>query len=212
MDWRPAPSGTLHRRDVVAALLADRGDLLVVAGLGAPAWDCAAAGDHPLTFSLWGGMGLAAMTGLGLACARPDRRVLVVTGDGEMLMGLGSLATIAVQAPPNLSIVVLDNERYGETGMQPTHTAHGVGLAGVARACGFASAATILDASGLEPLREAVHRGVGPLFTVVKVAAEKPPLVVPPRDGVLLKARFRKALLGGASGSVSGGAPAPPVL
>jgi len=210
--WRPAPSGTLHRREVVAALLADRGDPLVVAGLGAPAWDCAAAGDHPLTFSLWGGMGLAAMTGLGLACARPDRRVLVVTGDGEMLMGLGSLATIAVQAPPNLSIVALDNERYGETGMQPTHTAHGVDLAGVARACGFASAATITDASRLEALREAVHRGVGPLFAVVKVAAEKPPLVVPPRDGVLLKERFRRALLGGASGSASGGAAAPPVL
>jgi thiamine pyrophosphate-dependent acetolactate synthase large subunit-like protein len=198
-DWRPAPTGTLHRRDVVAALLAERGDLLVVAGLGAPAWDCAAAGDHPLTFSLWGGMGLASMAGLGLACARPDRRVLVVTGDGEMLMGLGSLATIAVQSPPNLSIVVLDNERYGETGMQPTHTAHGVELAGVARACGFAWASTVTDASGLEPLREAIHHGTGPLFAVVKVAVEQLPLVLPPRDGGLLKERFRGALAGTAA-------------
>lgn len=201
----PGAVGTtrLHRREVVAALLADRGDLLVVAGLGASAWDCAAAGDHPLTFSFWGGMGLAAVTGLGLALARPARRVLVVTGDGEMLMGLGSLATVAVQAPANLSIVVLDNERYGETGMQPTHTAHGVDLAGVARACGFAQAATVAAASELDDLRERIHRGVGPLFAVVKVVAEKPPLVVPPRDGALLKNRFRRALAGGPVG-VSG--------
>ena len=106
----------LDRRTVVARLLKDRGDLLVIAGLGAPAWDVAAAGDHPLSFPLWGAMGGAAMVGLGLALARPERRVLVVTGDGEMLMGLGALATIAVQRPDNLAIVVLDNERYGETG------------------------------------------------------------------------------------------------
>jgi len=186
---------TLHRRDVVAALLVGRGDLLVVAGLGAPAWDCAAAGDHPLTFSLWGGMGLAVMTGLGLACARPGRRVLVVTGDGEMLMGLGALATVAVQKPENLSVVVLDNERYGETGMQPTHTAHGVDLAGVARACGFAWAATAEDSADLPELRRSIHEGVGPGFAAVKVIAESPPLVLPPRDGVLLKERFRAALL-----------------
>ncbi len=186
---------TLHRRDVVTALLVGRGDLLVVAGLGAPAWDCAAAGDHPLTFSLWGGMGLAVMTGLGLACARPGRRVLVVTGDGEMLMGLGALATVAVQKPENLSVVVLDNERYGETGMQPTHTAHGVDLAGVARACGFAWAATAEDSADLPELRRSIHEGVGPGFAAVKVIAESPPLVLPPRDGVLLKERFRAALL-----------------
>lgn len=183
-----------HRRDVVAALLADRGDLLVVAGLGAPAWDCAAAGDHPLTFPLWGGMGLAAMTGLGLALSRPDRRVLVVTGDGEMLMGLGSLATIAVQAPANLSIVVLDNERYGETGMQPTHTAHGVDLASVARGCGFRQAFTVAQAEDLSRLRTAVYAGMAPLFAVVKIEAEKLPLVLPPRDGVLLKSRFVDAI------------------
>lgn len=187
-------SPRLHRREVVDALLADRGDLLVVAGLGAPAWDCAAAGDHPLTFPLWGGMGLAAMTGLGLALARPDRRVLVVTGDGEMLMGVGSLATIAVQAPGNLTVVVLDNERYGETGMQPTHTAHGVDLAGMARACGFSVANTVTAPDDVPGLRAAVHEAQGPLFAVVKVHAEKLPLVLPPRDGALLKNRFHRAL------------------
>ena len=100
-------SATLHRREVVGALLAARSELLVVTGLGSSAWDSAAAGDHALTFPLWGAMGLAAMTGLGLALAKPERRVLVITGDGEMLMGLGSLATIGVQKPANLSIVVL---------------------------------------------------------------------------------------------------------
>ena len=190
---RPSPP-RLHRREAVAALLEGRGDLLVVAGLGAPAWDCAAAGDHALTFSLWGGMGLAAMTGLGLALARPHRRVLVVTGDGEMLMGLGSLATVAVQAPPNLSIVVLDNERYGETGMQPSHTAHGVDLAHVARGCGFAVAATVVASKDLLGLRASIHQGAGPIFAVVKVHAETLPLVLPPRDGAMLVERFRKAL------------------
>ena len=188
------PLPRLHRREVVASLLADRGDLLVVAGLGAPAWDCAAAGDHALTFPLWGGMGLAAMTGLGLALARPHRRVLVVTGDGEMLMGVGSLATIAVQAPPNLSVVVLDNERYGETGMQKTHTAYGVDLADMALACGFAAATTVTASDHLPGLRASIHRGDGPLFAAVKVHAEKLPLVLPPRDGALLHHRFREAL------------------
>ena len=137
MDRIPSEQFPLRRREVAARLLADAGDLLVVAGLGSTAWDVTAAGDRPLNFPLWGAMGGATMVGLGLALAQPERRVLVITGDGELLMGIGSLATIAVQRPPNLAIVVFDNERYGETGMQATHTAHGVDLAGVAAACGF---------------------------------------------------------------------------
>jgi thiamine pyrophosphate-dependent acetolactate synthase large subunit-like protein len=151
-------NASLHRRDVVTQLLAERGDLLVVAGLGASAWDCAAAGDHPLTFPLWGGMGQATMMGLGLACARPDRRVLVVTGDGEMLMGLGALATVGVQKPGNLAVVVLDNERYGETGMQATHTAHGVDLAAVAEACGFPWTSKVTREDEIPGLRSAVKK------------------------------------------------------
>ncbi len=174
-----------HRREVVAALLKDRKDLLVVAGLGSTAWDVTAAGDAPLSFPMWGAMGQAAMTGLGLALAQPQRRVLVITGDGEMLMGLGALATIGVQRPANLGIVVIDNERYGETGMQATHTASGVDLAGVAKACG-------LHVCAWEEIRDSA----GPAFAVAKVAPEKIPLVLPPREGALLKARFRRALLG----------------
>ena len=194
-------SATLKRRDVVAQLLSDRGDLLVVAGLGSTAWDCTAAGDHPLTFPLWGAMGQAAMMGLGLALAKPERRVLVVTGDGEMLMGMGSLATIGVQRPANLSVVVIDNERYGETGMQATHTASGVDLAAVARACGFANASTLTREAELGALRTAIHAQPGPNFATVKVVAEKIPIILPPRDGGLLKARFRRALLGEAADS-----------
>ena len=188
---------TLQRREVVQALLADRGELLVVAGLGSTAWDCTAAGDSALTFPMWGAMGSAAMTGLGLALAQPERRVLVLTGDGEMLMGLGSLATIGVQRPGNLALVVIDNERYGETGMQATHTAHGVDLAAMARAAGFASSVLVRDMGGVAVLRQSVHKDAGPHFAQIKVAAQKVPLALPPRDGALLKNRFRQALLGG---------------
>jgi thiamine pyrophosphate-dependent acetolactate synthase large subunit-like protein len=187
---------TLHRRDVVSFLLKDRGDLLVVAGLGSTAWDVTAAGDSPLNFPLWGAMGNAAMFGLGLALAQPKRRVLVLTGDGEMLMGLGSLATVGAQRPRNLSVVVIDNERYGETGMQRTHTAAGVDLAKVAKGCGIKTANLVRSSGQLTALRAAIHRGAGPICAQVKVVAEKLPLVLPPRDGSLLKARFRRALLG----------------
>jgi thiamine pyrophosphate-dependent acetolactate synthase large subunit-like protein len=185
---------TLRRREVVSALLKDRGDLLVIAGLGSTAWDITAAGDADLSFPMWGAMGQAAMIGLGLAIAQPKRRVVVITGDGEMLMGLGSLATIGVQQPQNLTVVVIDNERYGETGMQRTHTADGVDLAAIALGCKFKRALTVTDDLG--DVRELVYRAAGPNFAAVKVADEKLPLVLPPNDGVLLKARFRRALLG----------------
>ncbi len=187
---------TLHRREVVTRILSGRKTLLVVAGLGSTAWDITAAGDAPLNFPLWGAMGQAAMIGLGLALAQPKRRVLVITGDGEMLMGLGALATIGVQKPANLSIVVIDNERYGETGMQATHTASGVDLAAVAGACLFKNLLTVSKRSEINSLIKMIHESPGPNFAAVKVIAEKLPLVLPPREGTLLKARFRRALLG----------------
>ena len=186
----------LHRRDVVKNLLKNRKTLLVVAGLGSTTWDITAAGDSSLSFPTWGAMGQAAMIGLGLALAQPRRPVLVITGDGEMLMGLGSLATIGVLQPANLSVVVIDNERYGETGMQATHTAHGVDLAGVAKACRFKQSSTLRTGQEVEILRDLVHASGGPLFAAIKVIDEKLPLVLPPSDGVALKERFRKALLG----------------
>lgn len=190
------PSGKLNRRAVVRALLRDRGGLLVIGGLGAPAWDITAAGDVPENLPLWGGMGGAAMMGLGLALAQPARPVLVITGDGEMLMGVGAFATIAVRKPKNLSVVVLDNEHYGETGMQETHTRHGVDLAGMARAAGIADARLLRTGEEVTALRDAVHAMAGPLFAQVKVDETSETLVLPPREAAILQARFREAVLG----------------
>ncbi len=185
----------LDRRKAVAAILGQRGDALVVAGLGAPCWDTAAAGDHPLNFYTWGGMGSAAMIGLGMALAQPRRRVLVITGDGEMLMALGAFATIAVQQPRNLAVIVIDNEHYGETGMQQTHTRLGVDLAGMAKAAGFRAAGPIYSSAELKAWIPRIHREPGPVFAAVKVTTAKAPLILPARDGTVLKNRFREALL-----------------
>jgi thiamine pyrophosphate-dependent acetolactate synthase large subunit-like protein len=197
MDLTRSEHFPLRRREVARALLADRGEMLVVAGLGSTAWDVTAAGDHPLNLPLWGAMGGAAAIGLGLALAQPGRRVLVVTGDGDMLMGLGSLATIAVQRPANLALVVFDNERYGETGMQPTHTAHGVDLAAMAHGAGIAGTGTVHDQAALDAALPAIRMEPGPIFYVVKVRAESLPFALPPKDGAYLKDRFRDALLNG---------------
>ncbi len=192
-------AATLDRRTVMAQLLEERGRLLVVTGLGATAWDLASLSDSPHDFPLWGAMGGAAMFGLGLALAQPDRPVVVFTGDGEMLMGLGALSTIATARPANLSVVVLDNERYGETGAQRTHTAAGVDLAAVARACGWGQTSTVRESGDVPAVVAALHAGAGPLLAVVKVALTADPMTLPPRDGTHLKNRMRAALLGPAA-------------
>ena len=184
----------LDRREAVKRLLADRGELLVVSGLGSPTYDVAAAGDDERNFYLWGAMGAAVPIGLGLALAQPSRRVLVVTGDGELLMGLGALASVAVQRPANLAIVVLDNERYGETGMQKSHTAHGTDLAAIAQGAGFPVVATVTDEADLDRVARELRTGSGPMLAVVKITAGEAPRVLPSRDGVEIKNRFRKAI------------------
>ncbi|MDB5414431.1 MAG: ilvG 3 [Rubritepida sp.] len=189
-------SGKLDRRDLTRVLFEDRGGMLVVAGLGAPAWDISAVDDGPQNLPLWGGMGGAAMIGLGLALAQPDRTVLVLTGDGEMLMGIGSLATIAHQKPRNLSIVVQDNEHYGETGMQETATRHGTDLVKMAEGAGIRRIMLVTEASDVPALKAAVYAQEGPFFAVVKIDAASLPLVLPPREGAILQARMREHLLG----------------
>ncbi|MES2179997.1 MAG: thiamine pyrophosphate-dependent enzyme [Gemmatimonadota bacterium] len=184
----------LNRRDVIATLLRERPDLLVVSGLGSPTWDVAAAGDSDENFYLWGAMGGAVMVGLGLALAQPKRKVLVVTGDGEMLMGLGSLATVAHRNPPNLAIAVLDNGHYGETGMQPSHTAGRARLQNVATACGIALVHDVEDGEQLQEFRAAMHERRGPLFARIRIESRDEPRVLPERDGVTLKSRFRRSL------------------
>ena len=185
----------LDRRNVVARLLKDRGEALVVTGLGSATYDVAAAGDDPRNFYLWGAMGGAALMGLGLAIAQPERPVVVVTGDGEQLMGLGGFATIALQAPANLTIVVLDNGLYGETGGQRSHTSGGTDLVAVARGCGIADASRIEDMAGVAALAAAIAApGGGPRVAVVTVDTTEAPRVLPSRDGAVLRGRMQAAL------------------
>jgi thiamine pyrophosphate-dependent acetolactate synthase large subunit-like protein len=188
-------SPRLERREAVARLLAKRESCLVVTGLGAPTYDVAAAGDSDRNFYLWGAMGGAAVLGLGLALAQPETSVVVVTGDGEMLMGVGAFATIAAQAPENLTIVVLDNGAYGETGGQASHTALGADLAAIARGCGIAEAMHVASLAEIDSLASTLATPAGaPRVFVVAIEKTEPPRVLPERDGVVLKARFRAAL------------------
>jgi thiamine pyrophosphate-dependent acetolactate synthase large subunit-like protein len=175
-------------------LLENRGDLLLVTGLGSTTYDAAAVGDDDRNFYLWGAMGAAAMVGLGLAIAQPDRPVLVVTGDGDMLMGMGSLATIGVERPRNLAIVVFDNGHYAETGMQASHTERGVSLCGVARACGIDSVHDIAEERALKEFAARLHGFDRTMFARVAIRVDEQMRVLPSRDGVLLKTRFRRAI------------------
>jgi len=183
----------LNRREFVAGILRDRGDLLVVGGLGSPTYDIAACGDHPLNFYIWSAMGSSLMVGLGLALARPDRRVAVITGDGEALMGIGSLATIGAKQPSNLAIVVLDNAHYGATGMQPSHTKAGIDLAMVARGCRFKTMIEVSEPERSAETRELLFAGDGPIFVLARVEADDPPRVYPSLDGHATKLRFMQA-------------------
>lgn len=187
--------GILARREAVAALLRHRRDALVVTGLGSPTYDVHAAGDRDANYYLWGAMGGAALVGLGLAQAQPDKCVLVITGDGEQLMAFGGLATIAVASPRNLAIAVIDNHHFGETGMQISHTGHGIDFAKVAASCGFAAAATLRTKAEIDKLAKTLAGPAkGPRLYVIKVAAENPPRSLPSRDAVFIKNRFRAHL------------------
>ena len=185
----------LDRRAAVAALLKNRGDTLVVSGLGSPTYDLHATGDRDDNFYLWGAMGGAALIGLGLAQAQPGKRVLALTGDGEQLMGLGGIATIGVARPRNLDIVVIDNQHFGETGMQASHTGRGVDLTAIAVACGFVATVTVRTIEEVQRLATDIAEPAdGPRLFVIKVRAENPPRSLPSRDAVFIKNRFRAHL------------------
>ena len=200
-------SATLRRRPLVKKILAGADDnLLVLGGLGSSNWDITEAGDRPLNMPLWGAMGATVPMGLGLAFAQPTKRVLVITGDADLLMSLGSLATVATQQPDNLAIVVLDNEKFGETGNQASHTSPrnngptesgaGTDLAMIAKGCGIADTGTVREAGEVAQLVKDARGKKGPVFRLVKVMVEKLEFVMPPQDGAHLKDRFRQALLG----------------
>jgi thiamine pyrophosphate-dependent acetolactate synthase large subunit-like protein len=168
--------------------------MLVVSGLGSPTYDLMAAGDHDLNYYLWGAMGGAAMIGLGLARTNPDRSVLVVTGDGEMLMGMGSFATIAVQAPKNLTIAILDNGYYGETGMQLSHSGRGVKLETVADSVGFDWVSRITSMDAIDDLRRRIRAKDALNCVAIAIDSGEIDRVLPSRDGVYIKNRMKQAL------------------
>ena len=186
----------LNRRYVVSQLLKDRKNSLIINGLGGTCWDVASLGDNELNFYVWGGMGNSCMIGLGLALSQPKRKVIVITGDGEMLMGIGSLATIAVKQPKNLSIVVFDNELYGETGKQKTHTAHCADLSAIAIGAGIKNSSIIKTNDQLLFLSSNINLIRKLTFSQIKINNEEGALVLPIREGAYIKTRFRKAVLG----------------
>lgn len=165
----------------------------MIASIGSPTYDVAACGDNPRNFYIWSGLGCTPTVGLGLALAQPDKRVLIVTGDGDVLMALGSLATIGVKQPKNLAIVCLDNGHYSASGMQPSATKAGVDLAEAARACKLRVEA-VSDLSRADELRDLLHSGEGPLFIHALVDADDQPRVMPSRDGGAIKRRFMQAI------------------
>lgn len=189
-----AGNGTIHRREFVRRLISACPDVLIVSGLGSSTYDVFSAGDRPENFYLWGAMGGAAALGLGIAIAQPNRSVLVITGDGEQLMGLGSLCTIGAQKPKNLNIVVIDNGHYGETGMQRSHTSLGTDLAAVARACSITRVEEISDIEQVTDLANKINTSESTLFAQVFVGLDELQRALPSRDGVHIKNRFRGVL------------------
>lgn len=185
---------TIDRREFVAKLIAQLPDALIVTGLGSAAYDVFAAGDRPENFYLWGAMGGSTSLALGLALAQPDKSVVVITGDGEQLMGIGSLATIGAKQPANLTIVVLNNGHFGETGMQQSHCSLGTDLVAVAKGCSIEDAFHVGDVADTAKIAERAKARAGAVFAQVAITAAEPPRALPPRDGVYVKNRFREAL------------------
>lgn len=182
------------RRAFVAQLIAGMPDALIVTGLGSAAYDVYAAGDRDKNYYLWGAMGGSTSIGLGLALAQPEQSVDVITGDGEQLMGIGSLGTIGAKQPKNLSIVVLDNGHFGETGMQRSHTSLGTDLVAVAKGFGIADARSTASLDEVPVIAQRALAREGAQFVQVFIEASEPPRALPPRDGPFIKNRFRAAL------------------
>jgi len=190
-----APGFVLERSEAVPALIGRHQDFLFIAGLGGTACDVGAVtGDGAHVYSLGGAMGAACMMGLGLALARPDKRVLVVTGDGELLMNLGALAAIAVIDPPNLAILCVDNGHYGETGWQKSHTSLGVDLEKIAIGSGIKRTHTVAVDADIAAGARLLREGNGTAFVLLRVKPTEPAEFKRNFDASLLRDRFRAAL------------------
>ena len=187
-------SNRLPRRPLVSELLKRRGRSLIVCGLGSPTWDCFAAGDSPEYLYSWGGMGLALPTALGVALAQPKKRVLCVTGDGELLMGIGSLGVVGDQAPANLGILILDNEHFGETGRQRGLTAGRTDITAVAKGFGVTKTMIVTEQGAVPDLAKFLFETPGPVLAVAKIAITEDPWALPEKDGATIAHRFRRSL------------------
>ena len=190
------PEAMLDRREAVPALIPNPHDWLVVAGLAGSAQElCAMTDDGPHVFGLGGAMGAAPMMALGLALAQPTRRVLCITGDGELLMNVGALATIALLNPPNLRLVCVDNGKYGETGNQDSHTGFGVRLDLIAAGAGIPATFAINTEDEIAEGRRLLEADAGFCFVLLRV--KEGPALKRPRSlrPHVVRDRFRAALL-----------------
>ena len=189
------PEFLLDRNEAVPQLVGRHEDFLIVAGLAGTARDLTfLSRDAPHVFALAGAMGAATSMGLGLALARPERRVLVVTGDGELLMNVGTLATVAVMNPPNLAIVCVDNGRYGETGWQKSHTSLGVDLEQMASGAGIRSTRLVTRPEQIPEASKLVRDGNGTSFVLMRVKPTESPPHKRDLDPATERLRFRSAL------------------
>ena len=192
-----APIFELDRREALPALIGRHEDFLIVAGLAGTARDIAALTQNaPHGFTMGGAMGGACMIGLGLALAQRDRRILVVTGDGELLMNVGALATVALMNPPNLSIICVDNGHYGETGYQKSHTSLGTDLERMASGAGIKLTRTVQRAADIPSGAQLLRQGNATVFVLLRVNTGEPPVYKRIWDPVVNRAQFRTGLLG----------------
>ncbi len=193
----PAPIFEMDRREAVPALIGEHEDFLIVSGLAGTSRDMASlTGDAANLFTMAGAMGAASAMGLGLALAQPEKRVLVITGDGELLMNVGTLATIAVLNPSNLSIVCVDNGHYGETGYQKSHTSRGVDLERIAIGAGFKMTCTIEREDQLADGGRMLRETNSASFVLLRVSIKEPPAVKRLMEPAAARVRFRTGLLG----------------
>jgi thiamine pyrophosphate-dependent acetolactate synthase large subunit-like protein len=191
-----APGFVLERSAAVPALIGRHEDFLIIAGLGGTACDVGAVtGDSAHVYSLGGAMGAPCMMGLGLALARPDKRVLVVTGDGDLLMNVGALATIAVMDPANLAILCVDNGHYGETGWQKSHTSLGVDLEKIAAGCGIKHTRTVATTADIAGGARLIREANGTCFVCLRVRPTEPPDFKRNFDASFGRTRFRDSLM-----------------
>jgi thiamine pyrophosphate-dependent acetolactate synthase large subunit-like protein len=187
-------TNAIKRHELLAHLFPDHREYLFVTGLAGAARDVAAlTGDGAHVFALGGVMGAATSIGLGMALGAPSRRVAVVTGDGELLMNIGSLVVVAGAAPSNLTITCIDNERHGETGNQPGHTAHNAKLDAIGRGAGIASVMAVSSTDRLADAAHFIKTAPGPRLLVAKVLDTAPSPYKRLMDPAACRFRFKTA-------------------